>query len=174
MVSQSERSPVNPLGSEREILTGYLDRHRDTLEWKCSGLSHEQLSERACAPSELTLLGLLRHMAEVEYYWFESVLLGKDDNLGVFGSEEDPDGDFTDLGSHSPEFVLSHWKQACEAARQAAGSVADLDQVAEKPRSWDGARVSLRYILAHMVEEYARHNGHADLLRERIDGQTGV
>ena len=174
LVSQTERTAVPPLGGEREILEGYLDRHRDTLEWKCAGLTEQQLKSRAYEPSAITLLGLLRHMAEVEYYWFESVLLGRDENLGVFGSEDDPEGDFTDLDSHSVEFVLDHWKRACQASREHAAAIEDLSHVASRPRSWDGRQVSLRYILAHMVEEYVRHNGHADFLRERIDGGTGV
>jgi len=174
MVSQTERRGVNPLASEREILEAYLDSHRDTLEWKCAGLTDDQLKQRAAEPSQLTLLGLLRHMAEVEYYWFESVLLGSDNNIGVFGSEDDPDGDFTDLNSHDPAFVLNRWRQACEASRRHTAEIDDLAQVAAKPRFWDGEEVTLGYILTHMLEEYARHNGHADLLRERIDGQTGV
>ena len=173
-MSEVSRAGVNPRGNEREILEGYLDRHRDTLEWKCSGLTESQLKARACEPSELTLLGLIRHMAEVEYYWFERVLLGRDENLGVFGSADNPDGDFTELNTHSVEFVWERWKQSCVASRAHAATIRDLDHVAERPRDWDGEAVTLRYILARMVEEYARHNGHADLLRERIDGQTGV
>ena len=174
IASLSERTEVKPLGGEREMIEAFLDHHRDTLEWKCSGLTEEQLKRRACEPSNLTLLGILRHMAEVEYYWCEHILLGNDDNLDFFCSAEDPDGDFNDLNSHPAELVLRRWQDACETSRAHVQTIDNLNLVAVKAPTWDPNPVSLRYILIHLIEEYARHNGHADLLRERIDGETGV
>lgn len=158
-------------GSERDMLNAFLEYQRDTLEWKCSGLSPDQLKEAASPPSPLTLLGLLRHMTKVEYHWFESVLLDRRDHAGMYSSEGSPEGDWTELDSHSPEVVLQRWKQACEASRGNAASVTNLDATAA--RFWDDEPVMLRWITIHMIEEYARHIGHADFLRERIDGEIG-
>ena len=146
----------------------FLESHRQTLEWKCSGLTPEQLKSAVCPPSPLTLLGLLRHMTEVEDYWFHTVLLGAPDRA-IYEGEDC----WRVLNRHSVEEVLGRWKEACEASRRNAASVASLDHLSGQPRSWDGETVTLRWILIHMIEEYARHNGHADFLRERIDGRVG-
>jgi uncharacterized damage-inducible protein DinB len=120
-----------------------------------------------CPPSPLSLLGLLRHMTEVEDYWFHTVLLGAPDTA-IYEGEDC----WNDLDRHSVEEVLDRWRLACEASRRNVASVASLDRLSGRPR-WDGETVTLRWIMIHMIEEYARHNGHADFLRERIDGQTG-
>jgi uncharacterized damage-inducible protein DinB len=155
------------------MLNAFLDSHRDTLEWKCSGLTSDQLKEAAAPPSPLTLLGLLRHMAEVEYDWFESLLLNRDEHIGLFSPEGSPRGEWTELDSHPAEDVLREWKQTCEISRRNVASIPELDALAARPRFWDKEAVTLRWMMIHMIEEYARHNGHADFLRERIDGETG-
>ncbi|HZT97623.1 MAG TPA: DinB family protein [Chloroflexota bacterium] len=170
-MKDSERRFPPLSGSERDVLNGFLDYQRDTLEWKCSGLTEAQMKEPlASHHSPLTLLGLLRHMTEVEYFWFENVLLDRNDHFRMY-SKEDPEGDFKDLGSCSAEEVMRRWKEACDTARRNAATLPEFDSTAA--RNWDDQPVMLRWIVAHMIEEYARHNGHADLLRERIDGETG-
>lgn len=154
---------------ERPMLQSWLDFHRQTLLNKCGGLDAAQLAKRSVPPSNLSLLGLVRHLTEVERGWFRVSAAGED--IGpVYASELEPDADFDDLDSRpAPEvFDLFHAEvAACDAA------VADLplDHVFQVPWRSDG--YTLRWVYLHMIEEYARHNGHADLLRERIDGVTG-
>ncbi len=157
------------IADERTMLTGWLDYHRATLAMKCAGLTPGQLRERSAPPSSMSLLGLLRHMAEVERGWFRRTLAGED-APAIYYSDERPDDDFDALDSAAPDEVLRTWHRECDLARAATDSAASLDVLG---RSWRGHDVSLRWILVHMIEEYARHNGHADLLRERIDGSTG-
>jgi len=150
------------------MLEGWLDYHRATLAVKCEGLDDEQLRLRAVPPSNLSLLGLVRHMAEVERNWFRRVLAGED-VADVYCTPEDPDADFDNVDDADSGHAFTSWREEIGRARDACAAVDDLS-------SWavhGGRRVSLRWILSHMVEEYARHNGHADLLRERIDGVTG-
>jgi uncharacterized damage-inducible protein DinB len=154
---------------ERTMLDTWLDYHRATLELKCEGLTDDQLRERSVPPSKMSLLGLVRHMAEVERNWFRRVLLGEK-APPRFYSKERPDDDFDDLESDTVADTLAFWRDECEYARKAAASK-ELDDLAAARRHGDD--VTLRWILVHMIEEYARHNGHADLLRERIDGATG-
>jgi uncharacterized damage-inducible protein DinB len=173
-MADGERTEVPLSGDERAMLNAFLDAQRDTLEWKCSGLSPEQLKDAASPPSSLTLLGLLRHLTEVEYFWLEYILTGAAEHLGMYSGTPNPvDGDraWTDLESHPADKVLSQWKDACAAARRHVASLPNLD--APAAMSWDGEPVTLRWITVHMIREYARHTGHADLLRERIDGATG-
>ena len=154
------------------MLNGFLDAQRDTLQWKCSGLTPEQLKEASSPPSPLTLLGILAHMTEVEYFWMEYVLVGKKDHVGMYSSQGNPAAaDWTVFESHSWEDVLRNWKEACAASRRNAATLPDLD--APAALKWDGEPVSLRWITVHMTREYARHCGHADFLREGIDGVTG-
>ena len=157
---------------EREMLTGWLDYHRATLLWKCEGLTDDQLRERAVPPSGLCLLGLVRHLAECEQSWFRRVLLGEDVPY-LYVTEQDNDADFNDVDNADVAKDFSTFKRACDAAREIVASARDLDVVSKKPDRRTGGQFSLRWILTHMIEEYARHNGHADLLRERIDGATG-
>jgi uncharacterized damage-inducible protein DinB len=157
--------------NEREMLEAWLDYHRATLLWKCEGLSDDELRRRAVPPSNLTLLGLVRHMAEVERSWFRH-LFAAENAPPHFYTDESPDDDFDDLDSVSTEEAFAIWSRECERAREIARSAASLDELGQK-KNKRGEEFSLRWILTHMIEEYARHNGHADLLREAIDGATG-
>src|ERR1700734_4086045 len=168
----TERAEPPLRAGEREMLTGWLDYHRATLLWKCAGLSDDQLRQRAVPPSALCLLGLVRHLAECEHSWFRRVLFG-DDVPYLYATEEDHDADFNDVDTTDVAEAFRTFERACQAAREAVASVPDLDALAVKPDGRTGEQFSLRWILTHMIEEYARHNGHADLLRERIDGATG-
>lgn len=164
-----ERREPSTTAAERESLEQWLEFHRATLEWKCDGLSPEQLRERSVPPSSLSLLGLVRHMAEVERSWFSSLLIGERPPSLYCGS--DRDGDFNDVDGADPDEAFATWRGECDKAREAIErfSLDDLSLGAEEERG----RFNLRWIMVHMIEEYARHNGHADLLRERIDGTVG-
>ena len=155
---------------ERTMLGAWLDYHRATLLWKCAGLSDGQLRERSVPPSTMSLLGLVRHMAEVERHWFDRVLLGAE-TPAKYWRDGDPDGDFDGVDSADPGADIQDFVDACAASRGSVAAVKSLDSVAVK--AYPDRPVTLRWILVHMVEEYARHNGHADLLRERIDGAIG-
>ena len=152
------------------MLEAWLDYHRVTLDQKCEGLAAPQLRERAVPPSTLSLLGLVRHMAEVERNWFRRVFAGED-APPLYYSEQDPDGDFDRVDDADPHEGFTTWRAECEHGRAVTAAAASLDQVGKRERR--GEEVSLRWILVHMIEEYARHNGHADLMRQRIDGATG-
>ena len=158
------------VGSERLMLESWLEYHRATLLMKCAGLTDPQLKLRSAPQSSLTLLGLVRHMADVERGWFQRTLAGQD-VPPIFYSAEYPDGDFdlTDRADVTSDFAT--YADAVAACRMAAAAEPDLEAVGAGLRQ--GREVSLRWIYLHMIEEYARHNGHADLLRERIDGSTG-
>ncbi|MGV9456536.1 DinB family protein [Streptomyces sp. NPDC003635] len=165
-----ERREPAVAADERSMLNGWLDYHRRTLAWKCEGLTEAQLRTASVEPSELTLLGLVRHMAEVERYWFHEILVGED--LGVlYSSEEDPDGEFHVSETDTWEEAHTTW-QAEIARAEANVAGLGLDDLA-KGTDRSGEHFNLRWIYTHMIEEYARHNGHADLVRERVDGVTG-
>jgi uncharacterized damage-inducible protein DinB len=154
------------VGGERVMLEGWLEWHRATLLSKCAGLNAEQLARQAIPPSNLSLLGLIRHLAQVERGWFRRRIGGED--LPRIYPPGGADFDAADpSGAESDYATLLAEMQAC---RTATASI-DLDEefVME---AW-GRTVSARWIYVHMIEEYARHNGHADLLRERIDGARG-
>ncbi len=156
-------------GDERTTLTTFLDWHRATLAVKCEGLTDEQLRLRSAAPSTLSLLGLVRHMAEVERTWFRRVMSRED--IGLVYSDS---GDFQaayDAADASVAEAFANWQAEIEHARVVTGSFEDLEAKGFWPK-WQ-VEVTLRWVLVHMVEEYARHNGHADFLREAIDGVTG-
>jgi uncharacterized damage-inducible protein DinB len=158
------------LGDERTMLDGWLDHHRDTLLFKCAGLTADQLKRRSVEPSALSLLGLIRHMAEVERWWFRRNFAGEP--LGdLYCSDASPDGDFDDLDTADAEADLATFAAEVDRARTAAAD-RSLDDIFLHPRR--KAEMSLRWVYVHMIEEYARHNGHADLIRERIDGVTGA
>jgi uncharacterized damage-inducible protein DinB len=169
-MTDTRTDPPNE-GSDRELLTAFLDWHRATLEHKCKGLADEQLRERAVPPSSLSLLGLVRHLTEVERTWFQRRMAGRD-TPPMYWSDDDPDGDFDNVADADVADAFERWRAACDEARRITDAIDSLDAVAKEPAR-DGSYVSLRWILIHMVEEYARHNGHADLLRERIDGAVG-
>jgi uncharacterized damage-inducible protein DinB len=164
-----EVTRTEPIGvyAERELLDSWLDYHRATLLHKCSGLTGEQLVERAVKPSTLSLLGLVRHMAEVERSWFRTRFAGQPDAY-LYCDDTYPDGDFDLIDPAHAEADLATFATECELARQAAAGRALEEPAASFRRPTD-----LRWIYTHMIEEYARHNGHADILREQIDGATG-
>jgi len=151
------------------MLEAWLDFHRQTLVGKCEGLTPEQLRQRAVPPSGLSLLGLVRHMAEVERGWFRRRVNHEDIDF-QFSSEADPDGEFDHVETADAEHDFAAYLAEINAARRAAAGH-DLDETFyHTHRKVD---MSVRWVYFHMIEEYARHNGHADLLRERIDGKTG-
>ncbi|HYO39417.1 MAG TPA: DinB family protein [Nocardioidaceae bacterium] len=148
------------------MLDGWLDFHRATLLSKCEGLSDEQLTTRPVPPSALTLLGLVRHMTDVERGWCLPFLGRPAEPL--YATEEDPDGEF-DVTEADPATDLARFRAETQAIR-AALEEHELDEVEVTP----SRTLSLRWICTHLLEEYARHNGHADLLREALDGRTGM
>jgi Protein of unknown function (DUF664) len=163
--------PIAPFTSgEREMLDGYLDFQRETLLWKCAGLTGEQLARRAAEPSIMSLLGLVRHMAWVERWWFQVHAAGRDVPL-PYQSDDDPDLDFNGADPAGAPADFAAYAAECDAARSAAAGLPLEHAAYNKGRDAD---VSLRWIYLHMIEEYARHNGHADMLRERTDGATGI
>jgi uncharacterized damage-inducible protein DinB len=164
----SDRTDPPYLADERDMLVSWLDYHRATLAMKCDGLDDAQLRQRAVPPSSLSLLGLVRHMAEVERNWFRRVLGGEDAPPRYY-SDDDPDGDFDRVDDADVQEAWATWRSDCEHARRAVAAAPSLETTGLRR----GEPVSLRWILVHMIEEYARHNGHADLLRERIDGTVG-
>jgi uncharacterized damage-inducible protein DinB len=166
----NERLDPPYVAGEREMLEAWLDFHRATLAWKCDELAADQLREPAVPPSPLTLLGLVRHMTEVERGWFQEVFEG-DKVPELYCTEGDTDGDFHGVADVAPADVLERFRAECEKSRRISAGAESLDAIAAAKRR--GEDVSLRWILVHMIEEYARHNGHADLLRERIDGRVG-
>ncbi|WP_017570735.1 DinB family protein [Nocardiopsis halotolerans] len=163
----ADRPPLPRIGSERELLTSYLDWHRATLAAKCAGLTSEQLSARSVEPSSMSLHGLVRHLAGVERWWLRIRFAGEDLPL-LYYSDEDPDQDFGDV-TGDPNEALAVWREETAHAREITAAF-PLDAIGGSTR---GAPVQLRTVLVRLVAEYARHNGHADLLRERIDGSTG-
>ncbi len=153
------------------MLIGFLAKQRATLVVKCGGLG-EELARRSVEPSTLSLLGLVRHLADVERGWFRRVLAGMD-APPRFSSETDPDGDF-DGAAADPASIATAWRAWEEEVAFAEAFVRDAPDLDLTVSAEELGLVSLRWVLVHMVEEYARHNGHADLLRERIDGAIGV
>ncbi|HKE63369.1 MAG TPA: DinB family protein [Micromonosporaceae bacterium] len=152
---------------ERTTLDTFLDYHRATLMWKCSGLTDEQLRTRAVSPSSLSLLGLVRHMTEVETGWFSGFAGRK--KPPRYWSDGNRDGDFDDVDAVPVAHVLAAYSAECDDSRAAVAG-RGLDETFVSRR---GNTISLRWIYVHMIEEYARHNGHADLIREHLDGATG-
>jgi len=155
-------------GDERAMLEGWLDLHRQTLVAKCAGLTAEQLKLRSVEPSSLSLLGLLRHMTEVERGWFRIQAAGE--KLAyLYSSDENKDGDFDDVAGADAAADHAAFLAEIKAARAAVAAVSLEHEFPTERRPV----ISVRWVYLHMIEEYARHNGHADLLRERIDGTTG-
>ncbi len=167
-----ERPDPPKVADERTMLNAWLDFHRATLVQKCEGLDREQLTMASCPPSDLSLLGLVRHMSEVERGWFRN-WAGEDVHPLYYDDSEggDPDGDFHPSPDVDADADFATFVAECDHSRELADGAASLDQIGQRQRH--GQDVSLRWILVHMIEEYARHNGHADLIRERIDGVTG-
>ncbi len=167
----SNRAFVPFAGSERAQLQWWLDFHRETLIDKCRGLTSDQLAIHPIPPSNMSLLGLIRHLARQERIWFQRILLAQD-IPDLYGSDDAPDADFDMAAAVHAEADLQTFRAEIETADRAAGQWTDLD--AESVREVYGRHPSLRWIYLHMIGEYARHNGHADLLRQCIDGATGV
>jgi uncharacterized damage-inducible protein DinB len=153
---------------ERAMLDSWLEFHRATLGWKCDGLTDEQLRERSVPPSTMSLIGLVRHMAEVERNWFRRVLLREPDTPPIWYDPAVEDSDLVPLDDADWATDLTTWRAECEHSRVAAAAHG-LDDTGIRR----GEECSLRWIYVHMIEEYARHNGHADLLRELVDGAVG-
>jgi uncharacterized damage-inducible protein DinB len=170
MSAPRERIEPNRTAAERAMLDQWLDYHRATLLMKCAALSDEQLRSASCPPSNLTLLGLIRHLTDVERGWFLRGV-GKQTLQQVpplYYSDEDEEGDIENLDSASTQDVVDTYNQTISDVRAALADVT-LDQTFND----DGEPCSVRYVYMHMIEEYACHNGHADLIREAIDGSTG-
>ncbi|MFF5982436.1 DinB family protein [Streptomyces olindensis] len=167
----TERHMPATTADERTMLEGWLEFHRQTLAWKCEGLSDEQLRSAAVEPSDLSLMGLVRHMADVERSWFRRVL-ANEDAAPLYWSDEDRDGEFRLTGADTYQEAYRAWQSEIGAARSIAARFG-LDDLSEGAHRRTGEKYNLRWIYTHMIEEYARHNGHADLIRERIDGSTG-
>ena len=156
---------------ERATLTGFLGWQRATLELKCAGLSAEELARRAVPPSTMSLLGLVRHLTEVERGWFRRFMAGE---LAPPYFNATVDGDF-EAATADPEAVAQAWRlwrREVEFSDRFVAAAPDLDVTGAREDKHRGP-MSLRWVLTHMIEEYARHNGHADLLRESIDGLVG-
>ncbi|MFJ6199977.1 DinB family protein [Micromonospora sp. NPDC092111] len=158
------------VGDERAMLESWLDFHRQTLLRKCAGLTAGQLRTPSVEPSGLTLLGLVRHLAEVEAWWFRENFAGEQVDYPYF-TPQTPDADH-DVSAADAEADFATWHREVALARRAvAGRSLDetFTEVGPKKRTFN-----LRWVYVHLIEEYARHNGHADLIRERIDGVTGL
>jgi len=154
------------LGDETGTLAGFLDFHRATLLWKIEGLDDEQL-RRPMVPSGTSLLGMVKHLAYVERWWFQQVWAGREATYPF--TDEDPDADWRVEPSETTADILALYRGECDASREIVAAAASLDEVAHHPRR----KLSRRWILVHMIEETARHNGQADILREQLDGVTG-
>jgi uncharacterized damage-inducible protein DinB len=169
--------PEPPIAADEiASLLGFLDYQRATLAWKCGGLDAAGV-KATVGVSSMTLGGMLKHLAVVEDHWFSRRLHGRGRRppWDTVDWESDPDWDWHSAASDSPEELFSLWRDAVARSRVlVAEALADggLEQPAR--HGWpDGRSPSLRWILLHMIEEYARHNGHADLIRESVDGLTG-
>jgi uncharacterized protein DUF664 len=170
------REEGEDLPGERAILVRYLRDQRLTLEMKCSGLDADAMARRSVEPSNLSLLGLVRHLAGVEQYWFRQVMAGQEAPRH-YRTDTDPDGDF-DGAVPDPGVVAEAWKTwraEVAFAERLVDEAPDLDITGDYDygEPYEPGSISLREVLVHMIEEYARHNGHADFLRERIDGRVG-
>jgi len=154
-------------GPEKDMLAAFLDYHRATLLHKVAGLSDAEL-RRSFVPSGTNLLGLVKHLAYVERWWFQAVFAGRDAPFPW--SESDPDADFRVEPGETAAEIIALYQQESRASREIVRH-GSLDDVAKRPDAREP--FTLRWIMIHMIEETARHNGHADLLRELIDGATG-
>ena len=169
---EDPRSETPSVG-ERATLIDFLTGCRQTLELKCQGLRAEQMARRSVPPSNMSLLGLVRHMADVERYWFRGVLSGEDAPRR-YRTTEDRDADFNNAMA-DPAVVADAWdawREEVDYADQCVEGFSDLGTTVPLPDEEE--RIAVREVLLHMIEEYARHCGHADLLRERIDGRVGA
>ena len=167
-----ERPPYPPKsGTERETLVGYLDYYRAVMIDKASGLSKEQANQ-TLGPSNLTLINLVHHLAIVEHWWFHAFFAGHDP-VEPWAAiwDDDPDWEFHHSHEYEPTEIIERYEVEIERSNVIIGEADDLEQLSVQDR--DGNHFSLRWILTHMLEETARHAGHADLIRESVDGATG-
>ncbi|NKQ57012.1 DinB family protein [Amycolatopsis sp. K13G38] len=172
-----EERPEPPIADgEAATLQGFLDFQRATFDWKCAALDAAGL-RATLAPSPMTLGGMLKHLAYVEDRWFSAVLWGQQrEPWSTVDWAADPDWDWHSAADDSPEELRALWQESVTHSRKmvdAALAEGGLDQLARAAAWQDGRSPNLRWILCHMIEEYSRHNGHADLIRESIDGRTG-
>jgi uncharacterized damage-inducible protein DinB len=167
LVDDRREEPAFLVG-DREMLEGWLEYHRTTLLLKCEGLDDAARKARPIATSLLSLHGLVRHMAEVERNWFGRVLLRQPYLAPIWFDPAIEDSELVPLDDAVWEDDLAAWRAECDASRAAAAEY-ELNDTGER----HGQACSLRWIYTHMIEEYARHNGHADLIRELVDGQVG-
>ncbi|MFD3639922.1 DinB family protein [Streptomyces griseus] len=170
-MTDDERIAPPLLGGERETLRAFLDYQRETLAMKCAGLDDDALRERSMPPSTLSLLALVRHLAEVERAWFRRVF--EDGAAPMVWSAEPFDFQAAyDASASTGAEAFAAWKAEVEISRRIEREAGSLDLVGRQPR-W-GKEVSLRMVMVHVLVEYGRHNGHADLLREGVDGTVGA
>jgi uncharacterized damage-inducible protein DinB len=162
-------------GSEADQLAAFLDFHRATILLKCEGLTAEQLDRRAVPTSTLTLGALLNHLALVEDSWFRVRFLGEEHvpPWNAVDLDADPEWEFRTAASVDPDELRERYRAACERSRAVVRATGDLGQLSVAVSRRTGEHFDLRWILLHMIEETARHAGHADLLREAIDGTVG-
>ena len=168
MLPSVTRTDPPMTGDERTMVTVWLDFQRSTLLWKCELLDGDALARRGVPPSPLSLLGIVRHMALVEWSWFERVFAA-DGSPQPVPTEPDVDADFHDIDPARAMDDIAMFQRQCDVSRAIVAGAESLDVLAANAKN----AVSLRWIMIHMIEEYARHNGHADLLREQIDGAVG-
>jgi uncharacterized damage-inducible protein DinB len=166
-MQSTRRTEPAYLLDDRAMLEAWLEFHRTTLELKCEGLDDAGRKARPVPTSALSLHGLVRHMAEVERSWFQRVLLSAPDTPPIYGKEEDIE--LVPLDDADFDADLATFRAECERSRQIAAG----RDLSDSGRRRDGQEVTLRWIYVHMIEEYARHNGHADLIRELVDGAVG-
>ncbi|WP_371776801.1 DinB family protein [Streptomyces sp. NBC_01438] len=169
MTSDSRIGPPS-FGSERDMLRAFLDYHRATLAMKCEGLSDDQLRQQSMPPSTLSLLGLVRHMAEVERAWFRRVF--EDNDAPMVWSDKIDFQAAYDASASTRDEAFVAWDAEVQNSRRIEREAESLDQAGCQPR-WD-EEVSLRMVMVHVLLEYGRHNGHADFLREGVDGTVGA
>lgn len=168
---EDPRADIPFLGDERLLLDGWLDMYRDTVLLKVAGLDADQLVARSVPPSTMSLIGVVRHLTEVEAYWLRVVLHDEQDVPDYYCTPESPDGDFDDVSPGTAAADVEAYRAEIDRTRELAARWTDLESPVRGLRR--GQPVSLRWILQHLIEEYARHLGHMDLLREAIDGRTG-
>ncbi len=165
-----ERETVIPAsGDERTMLAAYLDWYRETFELKCAGVPPNRLSERSSPPSTMSLHGLVRHLAGVERWWFAINFAGHDVGM-LYYSDDDPDQDFESLDG-DPLEAFETWRTECARSRSIVEQTTSLDDTGAELRR--DAPFTLRWLMLRMIAEYAQHDGHADFLREGVDGVTG-
>jgi uncharacterized damage-inducible protein DinB len=155
-------------GDEKEVLAGFLDHYRATILAICEGLSDEDL-RRTVVPSGTTILGMIKHLAYVERGWFQETIAG--DRVEFPFNADDPDEDLRVKPEETTEEILDLYRAECDRSRQIMEMVSLNDQAKGKERSAD---YNVRWVVVHMIEETARHAGHADIIREQLDGATGT